>query len=205
MRYGTLFSRMRSVASTGGVAATIWSGCTSLFVRDRAACRFHRMGVCGPGEYERPGRVRQVRWPFKGAGIAHGGAGLSYRARRSAVATTAGIGKGIEVRGPAVERSAEVLTAEALDFVADLARTFEPTRRELLAERVTRQAKLKAGDDLRFLPETASVRMSAWRAAPVPAALEGRKVEITGPTDRKMVINALTSGASTYMAAFAAP
>ncbi len=118
------------------------------------------------------------------------------------MATTAGIGKGIEVRGPAVERSAEVLTAEALDFVADLARTFEPTRRELLAERVTRQAKLKAGDDLRFLPETASVRMSAWRVAPVPADLEVRKVEITGPTDRKMVINALNSGASTYMADF---
>ena len=118
------------------------------------------------------------------------------------MATTLGGGKGIAVRGPAVDRSAEVLTPEALDFVADLARTFEPTRRGLLAERVKRQAELKAGADLRFLPETASVREGAWRVAPVPADLEVRKVEITGPTDRKMVINALNSGASTYMADF---
>ena len=116
------------------------------------------------------------------------------------MATT--IGKGIEVRGAPVDRSGEVLTPEALEFVADLARTFDPTRRELLAARVARQKELSAGDELRFLPETKTIRDGDWRVAPVPADLEVRKVEITGPTDRKMVINALNSGASTYMADF---
>ncbi|HLZ47034.1 MAG TPA: malate synthase A [Candidatus Limnocylindria bacterium] len=116
------------------------------------------------------------------------------------MATT--IGKGIEVRGAPVDRSDDVLTSEALDFIADLARTFEPTRRELLAARTARQAELSAGGELRFLPETKNIRDGEWRVAPVPADLEVRKVEITGPTDRKMVINALNSGASTYMADF---
>ena len=114
----------------------------------------------------------------------------------------AAISKGIEVRGAPVDRSDEVLTAEALDFVADLVRTFEPTRRELLAARVARQAELSGGGELGFLPETTKIREGEWRVAPVPADLEVRKVEITGPTDRKMVINALNSGASTYMADF---
>jgi malate synthase len=112
------------------------------------------------------------------------------------------IGKGIEIRGAPVERSDLVLTPEALDFVADLARTFEPTRTALLAARDARQSELSAGGELHFLAETASVREGSWRVAPVPADLEVRKVEITGPTDRKMVINALNSGASTYMADF---
>ncbi|HEV2249295.1 MAG TPA: malate synthase A [Candidatus Limnocylindria bacterium] len=112
------------------------------------------------------------------------------------------VGKGIEVRGTPVDRAAEVLTPDALAFVADLARTFEPTRRELLAARAARQAELSAGGELRFLPETKAIRARRWRVAPVPADLQVRKVEITGPTDRKMVINALNSGASTYMADF---
>ena len=111
-------------------------------------------------------------------------------------------GTGIEIRGGAVERSADVLTPAALDFVADLSRTFERTRRALLAQRATRQVELSAGGDLGFLPETKDVRAGEWRVAPVPADLQIRKVEITGPTDRKMVINALNSGASTYMADF---
>jgi malate synthase len=110
--------------------------------------------------------------------------------------------KGIEIRGGAADRSAEVLSPEALAFVADLARSFEPTRTALLAERAARQAELSAGGDLGFLPATKSIRDGAWRVAPVPPDLEVRKVEITGPTDRKMVINALNSGASTYMADF---
>jgi malate synthase len=110
--------------------------------------------------------------------------------------------KGVEIRGAAVERSDEVLAPEAIDFVADLARTFEPARTALLAVRTARQAELNGGGDLHFLPETAAVRQGAWRVAPVPADLQVRKVEITGPTDRKMVINALNSGASTYMADF---
>jgi malate synthase len=112
------------------------------------------------------------------------------------------INKGIEVRGAGVDRSAEVLTPQALEFVADLARTFEPTRVALLAARAARQVELSAGAELRFLPETRDVRDGAWRVAPVPSDLQVRKVEITGPTDRKMVINALNSGASTYMADF---
>ncbi len=109
---------------------------------------------------------------------------------------------GIEVRGPAGDRFAEILTNDALAFVAELARTFEPTRRALLAARVERQAALAAGGTLGFLPETSSVRDAGWRVAPAPADLQVRKVEITGPTDRKMVINALNSGASVYMADF---
>ena len=109
---------------------------------------------------------------------------------------------GIEVRGLAGDRFAEILTDEALAFVALLARTFEPTRRELLAARVERQAALAAGGALGFLPETKTVRDGDWRVAPAPADLQVRKVEITGPTDRKMVINALNCGASVYMADF---
>ncbi|HEV2010393.1 MAG TPA: malate synthase A [Candidatus Limnocylindria bacterium] len=106
------------------------------------------------------------------------------------------------MRGTAVERSGEVLTPQALDVVADLSRTFEQTRTELLAARVARQTELRAGGDLGFLPETTGVRDGEWRVAPVPSDLQVRKVEITGPTDRKMIINALNSGASTYMADF---
>ncbi|HEY8829368.1 MAG TPA: malate synthase A [Candidatus Limnocylindria bacterium] len=112
------------------------------------------------------------------------------------------ITKGVEVRGAAVERSDEILTPQALDFVADLARTFEATRRELLAARASRQAELSAGGELGFLAETRSVRDGTWRVAPAPRDLQVRKVEITGPTDRKMVINALNCGASVYMADF---
>ncbi len=112
------------------------------------------------------------------------------------------IRNGVEITGGAIDRSAEVLTSQALDFVADLARAFEPTRSALLAARVTRQAELAAGGELGFLPDTKQVREGEWRVKPVPADLEVRKVEITGPTDRKMVINALNSGASTYMADF---
>ncbi len=109
---------------------------------------------------------------------------------------------GIEIRGEPVDRSADVLTPQALDFVAELARAFEPTRTALLHERAVRQAELSAGGDLGFLAGTKEIRELAWQVAPVPADLQVRKVEITGPTDRKMVINALNSGASTYMADF---
>ena len=112
------------------------------------------------------------------------------------------IGRGIEIRGAAVERGEEILTPAALDLVADLARTFEPARTELLAARAIRQAELSGGGELGFLPETRAVRDGEWRVAPAPPDLQVRKVEITGPTDRKMVINALNSGASIYMADF---
>ena len=112
------------------------------------------------------------------------------------------MGPGIELRGPDGERFEEILTPAAVAFVAELARTFGPQRAALLAGRAERNAALAAGGTLDFLPATATVRADEWRVSPVPADLQVRKVEITGPTDRKMVINALNSGASVYMADF---
>ena len=111
-------------------------------------------------------------------------------------------GKGIEVRGDAGPRAKEVLTPDALAFVADLHRRFNPTRVALLEARQARQRRLDAGERPTFLPETEEVRRGAWRVAPVPRDLQDRRVEITGPVERKMVINALNSGARTFMADF---
>ncbi|GAA2119395.1 malate synthase A [Nocardioides bigeumensis] len=107
---------------------------------------------------------------------------------------------GITLRGPQVDRADEVLTPEALDFVADLHRRFGARRGELLAARAERRAALARGASLDFLPETAHVREGDWRVAPVPADLRDRRVEITGPTERKMAINALNSGAKVWLA-----
>ncbi len=108
----------------------------------------------------------------------------------------------IEVTGPSVEGAERVLTPDALAFVARLARAFEPTRRELLARRHERWRALQRGERPTFLAETAHVRESDWSVAPAPADLQDRRVEITGPVDRKMVINALNSGARVFMADF---
>ncbi|MFW6691283.1 malate synthase A [Streptomyces sp. MAR4 CNX-425] len=100
-------------------------------------------------------------------------------------------------------RQDEVLTAAALDFLAELHRRFTPRRDELLARRAERRAALARTPALDFLPETAGVRADdSWRVAPAPPALEDRRVEITGPTDRKMTINALNSGAKVWLADF---
>ena len=96
----------------------------------------------------------------------------------------------------------EILTAPARAFLAALAARFETTRRELLARRAARLALLKDGGMLDFLPETVEVRAAEWRVAPIPADLEDRRVEITGPVDRKMIINAFNSGANVFMADF---
>jgi malate synthase len=96
----------------------------------------------------------------------------------------------------------EVLTPEAVAFVEELERRFGARRRELLAARVDRQLRLDAGELPDFLPETREIRESDWTIEPVPAPLLDRRVEITGPTDRKMVINALNSGARMFMADF---
>jgi malate synthase len=109
---------------------------------------------------------------------------------------------GITVLGEVPQRYAEILTPHALAFVAKLARKFEPRRRELMARRAARQARFDAGELPDFLPETRHLRESDWTIGPVPADLRDRRVEITGPTDRKMVINALNSGASVFMADF---
>jgi len=103
---------------------------------------------------------------------------------------------------PGMERSQDVLTPEALAFVAGLHRRFDARRQELLAARADRQLAFDAGALPDFPPETAHVRAGDWRVAPIPADLMDRRVEITGPTDRKMVINALNSGAKVFMADF---
>ncbi|MEU3214791.1 malate synthase A [Streptomyces sp. NPDC006971] len=100
-------------------------------------------------------------------------------------------------------RQSEVLTDAALTFVAELHRRFTPRRDELLARRAERRAEIARTSTLDFLPETAAIRGDdTWRVAPAPAALEDRRVEITGPTDRKMTINALNSGARVWLADF---
>jgi len=110
---------------------------------------------------------------------------------------------GIQVDGPAGDRYEEILTAEALDLVALLHRELGPRRRELLAARAARQRELSAGAMLDFLPGTASIRADAsWRVAPPAPGLVDRRVEITGPTDKKMTINALNSGAKVWLADF---
>ena len=110
--------------------------------------------------------------------------------------------EGLEVRGPLQDRFDEVLTPEALHFVARLQREFDATRRELLERRATRQAQLDAGGSLDFLAATRAIREGDWTVPAAPEDLRDRRVEITGPTDRKMIINALNSGALGFMADF---
>ena len=100
---------------------------------------------------------------------------------------------------PAVEN---ILTPDALEFVATLHREFNPTRKLLLSRRAERQAAINAGTLPDFLPETKRIREGEWQVAPIPSDLQKRWVEITGPTERKMMINALNSGASVFMADF---
>jgi malate synthase len=95
-----------------------------------------------------------------------------------------------------------VLTPEALAFLVDLVRTFRPRVTELLAKRAERQKDFDSGKAPEFLAETANIRSGDWRCAPVPEVIADRRVEITGPVDRKMIINALNSGASVFMADF---
>jgi malate synthase len=110
---------------------------------------------------------------------------------------------GVEITGEAQPRFDEVLSEEALEFLAALHRQFDARRRELLAQRHRRQSELDAGADLDFLPATAGVRNDrSWRVADPAPGLVDRRVEITGPTDRKMTINALNSQAKVWLADF---
>jgi malate synthase len=111
-------------------------------------------------------------------------------------------GSELEVVGPGAPRAEEILTRDALGFVAALEREFGEHRRELLERRAERQERLLAGESPDFLPETAAVRAGDWRIDPVPDALADRRCEITGPVERKMMINALNSGARVFMADF---
>jgi malate synthase len=110
--------------------------------------------------------------------------------------------KRLEILGTGAEGQATVLTPDALAFVADLQREFGAARTALLERRATRRAELVAGGSLTFPTETAEIRRAAWTIAPAPHDLQDRRVEITGPVERKMMINALNSGASVFMADF---
>ena len=109
---------------------------------------------------------------------------------------------GVLVHAETGGRQADILSPEALAFVADLHRRFDGRRRELLARRMERQKLFDAGQLPHFLTETKAVRDGDWTVAPIPADLLDRRVEITGPVDRKMIVNALNSGAKVFMADF---
>lgn len=109
---------------------------------------------------------------------------------------------GVEVKGALEPGFNEILTPEALSFVAKLHRAFNGRRKELLAKRQERQAQLDSGVKPDFLPETKEIREGDWTVAPIPDVIKDRRVEITGPVDRKMIINALNSGAKVFMADF---
>ncbi|MFO1533094.1 MAG: malate synthase A, partial [Thermoplasmatota archaeon] len=115
---------------------------------------------------------------------------------------TTTVAEGVEAALPLSASHHPVLTAEAVAFVTGLHEAFEPRRQELLQRRRERQGLLDAGGRLGFLPETAAIREGHWRVAPPPADLADRRVEITGPPERKLMINALNSGAKVFMADF---
>jgi malate synthase len=109
---------------------------------------------------------------------------------------------GVEVLGPIAESYDQILSPDALAYLAELERRFRPTRRDLLARRRDVDVRLQGGELPDFLEETREVREADWQIAPVPRDLRDRRVEITGPVDRKMIVNALNCGASVYMADF---
>ena len=107
-----------------------------------------------------------------------------------------------EILGSINEAQEEILTPEALEFASLLHRKFNPKRLELLNHRKFRQTEIDSGIMPYFLPETTSIRQGDWKTAPIPHDLLDRRVEITGPVDRKMIINALNSGVKVFMADF---
>lgn len=119
------------------------------------------------------------------------------------MATTESILQGVNIAGQVNDFNRKILTKDATAFLALLHRSFNATRKDLLKRRVIRQAELDKGALPDFLPETKHIRENdAWRGAPPAPGLIDRRVEITGPTDRKMVVNALNSNVWTYMADF---
>ncbi|MGB7265725.1 MAG: malate synthase A, partial [Terracidiphilus sp.] len=109
---------------------------------------------------------------------------------------------GVEILAPVNESHAAILTPEAVAFIVNLQRTFNARRKELLRARHERQKKLDAGEKPDFLVDSKQIRDSAWTVAPLPTDILDRRVEITGPVERKMIINALNSGAKVFMADF---
>src|SRR5213593_679730 len=164
---------------------------------------------CGPRACSGQARASSCAYPWRlssrparrprDAGSPHSPRfGLTFGMARAAPPAV----PGVELTRPAPAGCEAILTPPALRFVASLARRFEPTRRDLLARRAARLQELEAGRLPDFLPETRALRERDWTVAPIPPDLQERKVEITGPVDRKMVINALNSGASVFMADF---
>jgi malate synthase len=127
---------------------------------------------------------------------------MSEDVRSATLAEAASLPRGVTIAGPIAPEQARIVSGAAMAFVADLQRRFGARRVELLAARAQRQARLDRGERPDFLPETAEIRAGDWTVAPLPADLLDRRVEITGPVDRKMIINALNSGASVFMADF---
>ena len=115
---------------------------------------------------------------------------------------TLALPNGMQINAPMLPGFESILTPPALELVAKLHRAFEPRRQQLLAARVERARRLDAGERPDFLAETQHVRDGDWKISPVPPALHRRRVEITGPVDAKMVINAFNSGADSYMTDF---
>ncbi len=109
---------------------------------------------------------------------------------------------GMQINAPITPEYESILTTEALELVAKLHRAFEPRRQELLKKRIERQARIDAGEMPDFLPETKHIREGDWKVNALPRALECRRVEITGPVEAKMIINAFNSGADSYMTDF---
>ncbi|QBQ97759.1 malate synthase A [Paraburkholderia pallida] len=118
------------------------------------------------------------------------------------MANTLNLPQGMQITGEIQPGFETILTPEALELVAQLHRAFEPRRQELLKARAERTKRLDAGERPDFLAETKSIREGDWKIAPLPKDLECRRVEITGPVERKMIINALNSGADSYMTDF---
>src|SRR5688572_24605094 len=104
----------------------------------------------------------------------------------------------LKINGKMKPEYEAILTPEVVAFVGDLVERFSERRSTLLAKRSERQKRIDAGEFPDFLPQTKSIREADWKVAPIPAALQDRRVEITGPVDRKMVINALNSGAKVF-------
>jgi malate synthase len=119
------------------------------------------------------------------------------------MATIETINNNVAIHGPMKDSYRKILTPEATAFLALLHRSFNNTRKQLLQKRVARQQELDKGQLPDFLPETKHIRESdSWKGAPPAPGLIDRRIEITGPTDRKMVVNALNSNVWTYMADF---
>lgn len=115
---------------------------------------------------------------------------------------TAQVMEGVDIKGQMAQGYDEILTPEAIGFIVKLQRKFNNTRKQLLERRQIRQAEIDGGKLPGFLPETKEIREGDWTVAPVNADIQDRRVEITGPVDRKMIINALNSGAKVFMADF---